>query len=42
MLLAERRFEQKVLNAVPVFMITLLSFSAPEYMYPVFNTVVGD
>jgi tight adherence protein B len=41
MLLAERRFEQKVLNAVPVFMITLLSFSAPEYMYPVFNTVVG-
>ena len=35
------RFEQKVLNAVPVFMITMLSFSAPEYMYPVFNTVVG-
>lgn len=41
MLLAERRFEQKVLNAVPVFMIVLLSVSAPEYMYPVFNTAAG-
>lgn len=41
MLLAERRFEQKVLNAVPVFMIALLSASAPDYMYPVFNTAAG-
>ncbi|HPV02716.1 MAG TPA: type II secretion system F family protein [Clostridiales bacterium] len=41
MLLAERRFEQKVLNAVPVFMTVLLSVSAPDYMYPVFNTAAG-
>ena len=41
MMLAERRFEQKVLNAVPVFMIVLLSVSAPDYMYPVFNTAAG-
>ncbi len=41
MMLTERRFEQKVLNAVPVLMILLLSFSAPEYMQPVFNTAAG-
>ena len=42
MMLTERRFEQKVLNAVPVFLTALLSVSAPEYMYPVFNTAAGD
>lgn len=41
MMLAERRFEQKVLNAVPVFMVALLSVSAAEYMHPVFNTAAG-
>jgi tight adherence protein B len=41
MMLAERKFEQKVLNAVPVFMILLLSVSSPEYIYPVFSTVAG-
>ncbi|NLH97076.1 MAG: pilus assembly protein TadB [Clostridiaceae bacterium] len=41
MLLAERRFEQKVLNAVPVFMTALLSVGVPDYMYPVFNTAAG-
>ncbi len=41
MMLAERKFEQKVLNGVPVFMILLLSVSSPEYIYPVFSTVAG-
>jgi len=41
MMLAERRFEQKVLNLMPILLILLLSFSAPEYMYPVFNTAAG-
>ncbi len=41
MMLTERRFEQKVLNAVPILMILLLSVSAPEYIYPVFSTVAG-
>ncbi len=40
-LLAERKFEQKVLNVVPILMILLLSASAPEYMNPVFNTGTG-
>ncbi len=40
-MLTERKFEQKVLNAVPVLMILLLSASAPEYMQPIFNTVAG-
>lgn len=41
MLLAERKFEQKVLNIVPVLMILLLSASAADYMEPVFSTVAG-
>lgn len=41
MMLTERKFEQKVLNAVPVLMILLLSASAPEYIQPVFNTAAG-
>ena len=40
-LLAERRFEQKVLNVMPILMILLLSASAPDYMSPVFNTSAG-
>ena len=40
-MLAERKFEQKILNVVPVFMILLLSASAPDYMSPVFNSVAG-
>lgn len=40
-LLAERKFEQKVLNIVPILMILLLSASAPDYMSPVFNTGAG-
>lgn len=40
-MLAERKFEQKVLNAVPILMIVLLSATAPEYMSPVFNTGLG-
>lgn len=41
MMLAERKFEQKVLNIVPILMILLLSASAPDYMSPVFNTGSG-
>ncbi len=40
-MLAERRFEQKVLNVVPIFLILVLSASAPDYLSPVFNTAVG-
>lgn len=41
MLLAQRRFEQKVLNIVPVLLIVLLSASAADYMEPVFSTAMG-
>ena len=40
-LLSERKFEQKVLNIVPIVMILLLSASAPDYMNPVFSTNAG-
>jgi tight adherence protein B len=40
-MLAERKFEQKVLNVIPVLMILLLSATAPEYMSPVFSTAAG-
>lgn len=40
-LLAQRRFEQKVLNLVPVAMILLLSMTAYDYMEPVFTTAAG-
>lgn len=41
MLLAQRKFEQKVLNVVPVLLIMLLSASAADYMEPVFTTTMG-
>ena len=40
-MLAERKFEQKVLNIVPILMILMLSATAPEYMSPVFSTGTG-
>ena len=40
-LLAERRFEKKVLNILPILMILLLSATAPDYMSPVFATAAG-
>lgn len=41
MLLAQRKFEQKVLNIIPLFLIVILSASAADYMEPVFTTAVG-
>jgi tight adherence protein B len=40
-MLAERRFERKVLNVLPVLMLILLSASAGDYMYPIFHTAAG-
>ena len=40
-MLAEKRFEQKVLNIMPLFLVIILSVSSPEYMEPVFTTVLG-
>jgi tight adherence protein B len=40
-MLAQRRFEQKVLNVIPIFLILVLSASAPDYLRPVFTTAAG-
>jgi tight adherence protein B len=40
-MLAERSFEQKILSILPVLMILLLSFSAGDYIAPIFHTFAG-
>jgi len=40
-LLSSRKFEQKVLTLMPVFLILFLSTSSKDYMYPIFNTIAG-
>ena len=40
-ILAERKFEQKVLNFLPPLMMLLLTYSSGEYMEPVFTTGTG-
>jgi len=40
-LLAEKKFEQKILNVMPIVMILLLTWSTGDYMGPVFTTFFG-
>jgi len=40
-MLSEKKFEQKVLNVIPVLMVLLLSLTAYDYMEPVFTTLAG-
>ncbi|WP_024833963.1 type II secretion system F family protein [Ruminiclostridium josui] len=40
-LLSSRKFEQKILNIMPIAMIFVLSITATEYIKPVFTTVTG-
>jgi len=40
-MLAQKKFEQKLLSIIPVGMILLLSWTAPDYMEPVFTTLIG-
>lgn len=40
-ILASKKFEQKVLNIIPIFLMLMLSVSSKDYMEPVFNTVFG-
>ncbi len=40
-LLASRRFEQRILNIMPVAIIFLLSVSAQDYISPLFYTIAG-
>jgi tight adherence protein B len=40
-MLASKKFELKVLNAMPIFMLLLLSISAADYISPIFTTLYG-
>lgn len=40
-MVAQKKFEQKILVVMPVFLVLILSMSCPEYMDPVFNSVSG-
>jgi len=40
-LITEKKFEQRVLFGMPVFLIWMLDSSSPEFMAPVFTEVVG-
>jgi len=40
-LLSARKFEQKILNIMPVGMIFILSITAQDYIQPIFNTSQG-
>lgn len=36
-----KKFESRVMTVTPIFMVLILSMSSPDYMAPVFNTVIG-
>lgn len=40
-LITEKKFEQKVLNGMPLVMIFILKSSSPEFMEPVYTTAMG-
>ena len=40
-LLAQRRFEKKILNVMPIALVLVLSLTAGDYIEPVFTTVLG-
>lgn len=40
-LVTEKRFEQKVMNAMPIAMVFILNSSSPEFMTPVYTTAAG-
>ncbi|WP_156943623.1 type II secretion system F family protein [Alkaliphilus transvaalensis] len=41
LLLTQRKLEQKFLVVIPVALVLVLTWSAPDYMEPVFTTIVG-
>lgn len=40
-MLAQKKFEQRLLNIIPILLILILSNSAKDYMQPVFTTILG-
>ena len=37
-----KKFESRLMSVMPIFMVAILSLSSPEFMAPVFDTVVGN
>lgn len=37
-----KKFESRIMSVMPIFMVAILSLSSPEFMAPVFDTVVGN
>lgn len=40
-LITAKKFESRILSCTPVAMVAILSMTSPDYMYPVFHSVVG-
>lgn len=40
-LLSARKFEQKVLNLMPIALVLVMSLMAKDYVAPIYNTVIG-
>ena len=41
LLLAQRKFEQKIMNVIPIVLIMILSSSSWDYMEPIFTNIIG-
>lgn len=39
--LSAKRYEQKLMNLIPIFLIWYLSFSSPDFFLPLFHTLPG-
>lgn len=37
-----KKFESRVMSVMPIFMVAILSLSSPEFMAPVFDTIIGN
>jgi tight adherence protein B len=40
-ILSQRKFEQKILNAIPLIIILFLYTTSPDYIEPVYSTLQG-
>jgi tight adherence protein B len=42
LLVAQKRFESRILSFAPLIIVALLSFSSPDYMQPLYESYVGN
>jgi tight adherence protein B len=41
LLIAQKRFESRILSFAPLVIVALLSFSSPDYMLPLYEGYIG-